>query len=117
VVRSLLDYCEAVFYEGICLAGWWLGWSDGIKKRMGKIQIKLYIYTSANGNLTIVWKAEFFNADGRLGYTRIRSGDEAMGTGMATAATQLDFDSERSCDRIDWQSKKEKEIICIGFGA
>jgi hypothetical protein len=52
-----------------------------------------------------------------LGYTRIKSRDEAMGTGMATVATQLEFDSERFCDWIDWQSKKEKEIVCIGFGA
>jgi len=52
-----------------------------------------------------------------LGYTRIKSRDEAMGTGMATVATQLEFDSERFCDWIDWQSQKEKEIVCIGFGA
>jgi hypothetical protein len=29
--------------------GWWFGWLEGIKKRMGKIQSRLYIYISANG--------------------------------------------------------------------
>lgn len=65
-------------------------------------------------NLTIVRRAEFFNADGRLGYTRINQAMKQRAKAWQWQQRTLNFDSERSCDGIDWQSKKKKKSFIFG---
>lgn len=62
---------------------WWLGWWDGIKKRLDKIRFSLYIYTSTNGKFEKLYgrRSSFMRLDGG-----IDQANEAMGTGIAAAA-------------------------------
>lgn len=77
--RAFWTIAQRVFTRhlfGLLACGWAVGWiwSDGIKKRMVKIRITLYIYTVRTENLNNLYGgpgAEFFNADGGLGYTRV----------------------------------------------
>jgi hypothetical protein len=94
--------------------GWWLGWADGIKKRVGKIQSDSTSTQVRTENLTIVRRAEFFNADGRLGYTRIFQAMKKRAQAWQRQQRNLSFDSERLFDWIDWQSKKKKKSFVFG---
>jgi len=62
-------------------------------------------------NLKVVWRAEFFNADVQLGYTRINQAmnQRAQAWQRQRQRHNLNLVSERSCDWINWQSKKKRK--------